>query len=194
MIELTNKYQKLIEDVKTEKEMIGTVEENIGEYPNTDPFGPSSKLHTQSHISFAKKVFFKNNPDKEEVVFKVLDSKLYLTIYNKPPPKRQFFRRSEINQIIKIQNKFKGIYVRQIDKCVDKLRAGGCILEAMLLLIGRAYDNAVKKNTFKKLKKEFHDPFNDINDELNFEDKIQFKLPNRIYNISVTNQLTSPKI
>ena len=191
MVDLTKKYEQLIEDVKNEKEMIGTVEENMGEYPNLDPFG-STKVHTQSHISYGKKVFFRNS-DTDEVVFKVLDSKLYLTIYNKPPPKRQFFRRSEINQIIKIQNKFKGVYVRQIDKCVDRLRAEGCILETMLLLIGRAYDNAVKRNTFKKLKKEFHDPFNNINDELKFEDKIQFKLPNRFYNFSFTNALNSPR-
>ena len=188
MVELTKKYEQLIEDVKNETEMIGTVEENIGEYPNMDPFAPTGNIHTQSHISNGKKVFFRNS-DTDEVVFKVLDSKLYLTIYNKPPPKKQFFRRSEINQIIKIQNKFKGVYVRQIEKCVDKLKAEGCILEAMLLLIGRAYDNALKKNTWKKFKKEFHDPFNNINDELRFEDKIQFKLPNRFYNISVINNL-----
>ena len=61
--------------------MIGTVEENMGEYPNLDPFG-STKVHTQSHISYGKKVFFRNS-DTDEVVFKVLDSKLYLTIYNR---------------------------------------------------------------------------------------------------------------
>ena len=63
----------------------------------------------------------------------------------------------------------------------------------MLLLTGKAYDNAIKKITFKKLQKEFHDPFNNINDELKFEDKIQFKLPNRFYNISDINRIESPK-
>ena len=190
--ELSKKYIQLIEDVKTEKEMIGTVEENTGDYPNKDPFGPASNMHTQSHISNAKKVFFKKT-DENQVVFKVLDNQLYLTIYNKPPPKRQFFRRSEVNQIIKIQNKFKGIYMREVQKSVDRLKAEGCILETMLLLVGKAYDNASKKKTFKKLKKEFHDPFNNINDELKFEDKIQFKLPNRYYNISDISKIDSPK-
>ena len=127
------------------------------------------------------------------VVFKVLDSKLYLTIYNKAPPIKKFFRRSEVNQIIKIQNKFKGIYLREVEKSVDRLKAENCILETMLLLIGRAYDNAKKKKTFKVLKREFHDPFNNINDELKFEDKIQFKLPNRYYNLSNINIIDSPK-
>ena len=191
-VDLNTKYQNLLEDVRNDKEMIGTVEENIGEYPNYDPFGPAMNMHTQSHISNAKKVFFKIS-DYNSVVFKVLDSKLYLTIYNKAPPIKKFFRRSEVNQIIKIQNKFKGIYLREVEKSVDRLKAENCILETMLLLIGRAYDNAVKKKTFKKLKKEFHDPFNNINDELKFEDKIQFKLPNRFYNISDINKIDSPK-
>lgn len=191
-VELSKKYQKFLEDLNIEKEIIGTVEEKVGEYPNMDPFGPSSKMHTQLHISNAKKVLFKKT-DSDKAVFKVLDSNLYLTIYNKPPPKKQFFRRSEVSQIIRIQNKFKGIYMREVEKYVDRLRAEGCALETMLLLIGRAYDNARKKITFIKLKKEFHDPFNNINDELKFEDKIQFKLPNRYYNISDINQLDSPK-
>ena len=191
-VELLKKYQNLIEDVKNDQEMIGTVEENTGEYPNLDPFGPNSNMHTQSHISNSKKVFFKKI-DTEEVVFKVLDSNLYLTIYNKPPPEKKFFRRSEVNQIIKIQNKFKGLYAREVERSVDRMRAENCILETMLLLIGKAYDNARKKITFKALKKEFHDPFNNINDELKFEDKIQFKLPNRFYNISDINQISSPK-
>ena len=196
-VELSKKYKKLIEDVKIEKEMIGTVEENIGDYPNYDPFGPSSNVHTQSHISNAKKVFFKTN-DENKVVFKVLDSNLFLTIYNKAPPEKKFFRKSELNRIIKIQNKFKGIYMREVEKCVDRLKAEECILETLLLLVGRAYDNAMKKITFKKLKKEFHDPFNNNNDELKFEDKIQFKLPNRYYNsryynTSDINKINTPK-
>ena len=116
-----------------------------------------------------------------------------MTIYNKPPPQKKFFRRSEVSQIIKIQNKFKGIYMREVERGVDRLKAEGCILEAMLLLIGRAYDNAMRKITFYNLKREFHDPFNNINDELKFEDKIQFKLPNRYYNMSNINQMDSPK-
>jgi hypothetical protein len=191
-VELNKKYQNILEDVKNEIEMVGTVEENVGEYPNLDPFGPNSKMHTQSHISNSKKVFFKKK-DEEAVVFKVLDSKLYLTIYNKAPPQKKFFRRSELNQIIKIQNKFKGIYLREVERGVDRMKAENCILETMLLLIGKAYDNARKKITFKALKKEFHDPFNNINDELKFEDKIQFKLPNRYYNISDINQIDSAR-
>jgi hypothetical protein len=192
IVDLSNKYEQLMEDVKNEKEMIGTVEEKVGEYPNTDPFGPSSNIHSQSHISNAKKVLFEKTDDNK-VVFKVLDSKLYMTIYNKTPPQKKIFKKSELSQIIKIQNNFKGLYLREVQRGVDRLKAVSCILEAMLLLLERACDNAQKKITFLKLKKEFHDPFNDINDELKFEDKIQFKLPKRFYNISSINQMDSPK-
>jgi len=190
--ELSKKFQKLNEDLKNENEMIGTVEENVGDYPNKDPFGPSSNMHSQSHISQAKKVLFQKSEDNK-VVYKVLNSKCFLTIYNKSLPKLQFFKKNEVDQIIKIQNAFKGIYQREVEKGVERLRTSDCILEAMLLLIQRAYDNAKKKMTFKKFKKEFHDPFNNINDELKFEDKIQFKLPNRYYNISDIFQMDSPK-
>ena len=60
----------------------------------------------------------------------------------------------------------------------------------MLLLTGKAYDKAMKKKVFTELKKEFHDPFNNINDELEFEDKLQFKLPNRFYNFSNIYQIS----
>ena len=152
-VNLNTNYHKLLEDVRNDKEMIGIVEKNIREYANYDPFGPPMNMNIQSHISNTKKVFFKK--DYNSVVFKVLDSKLYLTINNKAPPIKKFFRKIE-NQIIKIQNKFKGIYLREVEKSVDRLKAENCILKTMLLLIGRAYDNSVKKKTIKKLKKEFH--------------------------------------
>lgn len=192
VVDLTNRYEELMDDVKNEKEIVGTVEENKGEYPNIDPFGPSSKMHTQSHISNSKKVLFKKS-DENKVVFKVFDKKLFLSIYNKIPPQKKFFLKNEISQIIKIQNKFKGIYEREVQRGVDRLKAVNCILEVMLLLVDRAYNNAKKKIMFLKLKKEFHDPFNNINDELKFEDKIQFKLPNRYYNLAIINPKDSPK-
>ena len=181
-----------MDDVKNEKEMVGTVEENVGEYPNNDPFGPSSNLHTQSYISKTKKVLFKKS-DENELVLKILDSDLHLSIYNKAPPQKKFFRRSEISTIIKVQNRFKGIYYREVEKKVDRLKASDCVLETMLLLVGRAYDNAIRKKTLRQFKKEFLDPFNNIDDELEFEDKIQFKLPDRYYNISNIRDLNSAR-
>ena len=189
--QLRKKYEKLIEDVQKGEEIMGTVEENYGEYPNLDPFCLVSKTNSQSHISNNKKVFF-TKTDEDLAVFKLLDSNLYLTIYNKAPPQIKFFRKSEITKLIKIQKKVKGIYIRDCERSVDRLKVSDAALEIMLLLTEKAYVHAVKKITFKKLQKEFHDPFNNINDELQFEDKLQFKLPNRYYNFSNLYQVTSP--
>jgi hypothetical protein len=188
---LAQKYEEIINRMKKGIEMIGTVEENIGEYPNLDPFCLVTNTHTQSHISYTKKVFFEKTGE-DLACYKVLDSNLFFTIYNKPPPQRKYLKKNEIARLIKIQKRCKGIYIRECDRTADRLRVKGSLLEIILLLTGKAYDNAIKKITFKKLKKEFHDPFNNINDELKFEDKIQFKLPNRYYNFCNFSEVGEP--
>ena len=186
---LEERYEKILRRMKRGKEMVGTVEENIGEYPNLDPFCLVSTGHSQSYISNTKKVYFRKS-DEDSVVYKILNSNLFLTIYNRAPPQKKYFRKSEIAKFIKIQKRFKGLCVREIERSADRLRVKDSLLEIMLLLTGKAYDNAIKKKVFSELKKEFHDPFNSINDELRFEDKLQFKLPNRFYNFSNINQMT----
>ena len=187
-VELAKKYEILLHRLQRGREMVGTVEENRGDYPNLDPFCLISNAHSQSHISNSKKVFFRKT-DEDRAVYKLLDSNLFMTIYNRAPPQKKYFRKSEIAKLIKIQKQFKGVYIRDCERSVDRLKVRDALLEIMMLLTGKAYDNAVKKITFKKLKKEFHDPFNNINDELKFEDKLQFKLPNRYYNFSNLKQL-----
>ena len=183
------RYEKILRRMKRGSEMVGTVEENIGEYPNLDPFCLVTTGHSQSYISNSKKVYFRKT-DENSAVYKILNSNLFLTIYNKAPPQKKYFRKSEIAKFIKIQKRFKGLCVREIERSADRLRVKDSLLEIMLLLTGKAYDNAIKKKVFTELKKEFHDPFNNINDELRFEDKLQFKLPNRFYNFSNINQMT----
>ena len=169
--------------------MVGTVEENIGEYPNLDPFCLVSTGHSQSYISNTKKVFFRKT-DENSAVYKILNSNLFLTIYNKAPPQKKYFKKSEIARFIQIQKRFKGLCIREIERTVDRLKVRDALLEIMLLLTGKAYDKAMKKKVFTELKKEYHDPFNNINDELEFEDKLQFKLPNRFYNFSNIYQIS----
>lgn len=187
---LREKYEKLIELIKKGKEIMGTVEENYGEYPTLDPFGFITKKHNHTHLSNTKKVLFPK-PKEELAVYKLLDSNLYLTIYNKAPPEKVYLKKSELLKLIRIQKHIKGLYYRDAERAVDRLKVRDALLEIMLLLTGKAYDNAMKKIVFKKLQKEFHDPFNNINDELKFEDKLQFKLPNRFYNFPDIQQNTS---
>lgn len=88
---LAQKYEEIINRMKKGIEMIGTVEENIGEYPNLDPFCLVTNTHTQSHISHTKKVFFEKTGE-DLACYKVLDSNLFFTIYNKPPPQRKYLK------------------------------------------------------------------------------------------------------
>ena len=50
-------------------------------YPNLDPFCLVTNTHTQSHISYTKKVFFEKTGE-DLACYKVLDSNLFFTIYN----------------------------------------------------------------------------------------------------------------
>ena len=108
---LAQKYEEIINRMKKGIEMIGTVEENIGEYPNLDPFCLVTNTHTQSHISYTKKVFFEKTGE-DLACYKLLDSNLFFTIYNKPPPQRKYLKKNEIARLIKIQKRCKGIYRR----------------------------------------------------------------------------------
>ena len=139
-------------------------------------------------ISNSKRVLFQKG-DKNKVVYKVLDSNLYLTIYNKIFVPKKFLTKRDLNKITKLQNRFKGIYVREVEQTLNRLKASNCILETMLLLVERAYNHAMKKITFTNLRRTFLDPFNKIDDELKFEDKIYFKLPGGFYNIKQNDNL-----
>ena len=198
---LTSKYINLLEDVKNQKAIIGTVEEKAGEYPNTEPFAHVENTHQNPNnvnlenendkdalISNSKRVLFQKG-DKNKVVYKVLDSNLYLTIYNKIFVPKKFLTKRDLNKITKLQNRFKGIYVREVEQTLNRLKASNCILETMLLLVERAYNHAMKKITFTNLRRTFLDPFNKIDDELKFEDKIYFKLPGGFYNIKQNDNL-----
>ena len=77
---LVERYEKILRRIKRGSEMVGTVEENIGEYPNLDPFCLVSTGHSQTYISNTKKVFFRKT-DENSAVYKILNSNLFLTIY-----------------------------------------------------------------------------------------------------------------
>ena len=188
---LSQKYKELNEDIQTKKEMVGTVEENTGSYYDFDPFNPPADLVTKINFSKTKRVLFKKK-ENNAVVKKKFESNLFLRIYNKEQPKIRVFKKFEIDRIIKIQNKFKGLYDRKVKRGVDRLKAADCLLETILLLIERAYNNAIKKITLKTLMESF--PKESINEEFQFEDKLQLKLANKFYNINNFKNLDLTKI
>lgn len=97
---------------------------------------------------------------------------------------KKFMSRRQLNCIVRLQRKFKGMFVREGNQTIDRIKAFSCLLESILLLIERAYNNAKVKLYFLRMKELFFDPHNEADTELIFEDIIQFKLPTGYYNFS----------
>ena len=188
---LSQKFEKLVDDIKNGTEIVGTVEEKKDNYSTVNPFNFKINLDHHNFISKTKKVLFKK-PEKNEYVLKVLDNNLYLTIYNKTQPPKRVYNRSEVKKIIKIQKRFRGLAVRDIVHNVIRLKINYSVIETMCLLIARCYDSALKRIMFKTIKKIFHDPFS-IDNEVCFEDKLEFRLPDKYYNMTSLQKLDLPK-
>jgi len=187
---LSAKYEKLMEGLKNGTEIVGTVEENKNAFPTRNPFSFKTNLNHHNYISKTKKVLFKKQ-DKNQCVLKIIDSNLYMTIFNKTQPPKRIYTRNDIKKIIKIQKEFKGFAVREVEQKVRNLKVNYCVLEALCLLIGHSFDSAKKRIMFQRIKNKYHDSFM-INDEIYFKDKLEFKLPNRYYNILDIQQLDLP--
>ena len=183
---LSQKLEKLVDDLKNGKEILGTVEEKKKEYPTRNPFLFKTNLNHHNFISETKQVLFKKE-EKNEFVLKIIDSDLYMTIFNKTQPPKRVYNKDEIKKIVKLQKRFKGFAIREVEQKVRNLKASKCLLETFCLLVVRAYDNAKKKLMYLTLKDIFHKPFS-INDEKNFKDKLDFKLPDKYYNMAIIHQ------
>ena len=180
---LSEKYEKLKSEIKEGKEIIGTVEEKKNEFPTNTPFAPKQDSQHLNFISKNKTVFFKKM-ETNEYVLKKLDKDLCLTIFNKtqPPKKIRIYTKNDIKLITKIQKRYKGFSFREVSLNIHRIKIKNCLLEIICLLLAKACDNAYKKILFQRLIKRFHEPFN-FESEIYFEDKIQFKLPDRYYNM-----------
>ena len=188
---LSQKYEKLMTDVKKGEEIYGTVEEKPDYFPTINPFIRKLNLTTQ-HLNFVskdKKVLFRKDP-KDEFILKKINEDLYLTIFNKtqPPKKIKIYTRKDIKLITQIQKRFKGFSKREVDQVIHRMRIRQCNLESLCLMIEQALDNAYKKLLFQRLVKIYHTPFH-FENELHFKDKIEFKLPDKFYNMTKIQKL-----
>ena len=186
---LSQKYVRLMNDLKKGTEIEGTVEEKKDEFPTRNPFSFKVNLNHHNFISKTKKVLFKKE-EKNSYVLKIIDNNLFMTIFNKTQPPKKVYTKNEIKKIIKLQRRFKGFAVREVEQKVRNLKVSNCILETLCLIIGRSYDSALKRKMFTQLKGIYHDLFN-INDEVYFKDKIEFKLPDKYYNLLDIQQINT---
>jgi hypothetical protein len=184
---LSQKYERLMNDLKNGKEIVGTVEEKKDKYPTTNPFNHKINLNHHNFISKTKSVLFKKQ-DQNAYMLKIIDKDLYMTIYNKTQPPKKVYNKSDIKKIIKIQKRFKGFAVREVEQKVRNLKVKYCLVETFCLLTMRAFDNAKKRLMYKMIKAVFYDPFN-INDEVYLKDKLEFKLPDKYYNMTSLQEI-----
>lgn len=191
---LSQKYERLMTEVKNGEEIYGTVEEKPDYFPTINPFIRKLNLTTQ-HLNFVskdKKVLFKKDP-KDEFVLKKINEDLYLTIFNKTQPakKLKIYTRKDIKLITQIQKRYKGFSKREVDQSIHRMRIRQCILESMCLMIEQFLDRAYKKLLFQRLVRRYHTPFH-FENEVYFKDKIEFKLPDKYYNMVNIQQLDIP--
>ncbi len=192
---LSQKYERLMTEVKNGEEIYGTVEEKPDYFPTINPFIRKLNLTTQ-HLNFVskdKKVLFKKDP-KDEFVLKKINEDLYLTIFNKTQPakKLKIYTRKDIKIITQIQKRYKGFSKREVDQSIHRMRIRQCILESMCLMIEQFLDRAYKKLLFQRLVRRYHTPFH-FENEVYFKDKIEFKLPDKYYNMVNIQQLDIPE-
>ena len=192
---LSQKYERLMTEVKNGEEIYGTVEEKPDYFPTINPFIRKLNLTTQ-HLNFVskdKKVLFKKDP-KDEFVLKKINEDLYLTIFNKTQPakKLKIYTRKDIKLITQIQKRYKGFSKREVDQSIHRMRIRQCILESMCLMIQQFLDRAYKKLLFQRLVRRYHTPFH-FENEVYFKDKIEFKLPDKYYNMVNIQQLDIPE-
>ena len=184
---LSQKYIKLVEDLKDGKEIIGTVEEKKNDFPTRNPFSFKTNLNHHNFISKTKTVLFKKQEQNVHVL-KILDKSLYMTIYNKTQPPKREYNKNELLKIIKLQKRFKGFAVREVEQKVRNLKVNKCLLEVLCIIACRAFDNAKKRIMYQMIKNVYYHPFK-INDEIYFKDKLDFKLPDKYYNMETIQKI-----
>lgn len=185
---LSQKYEKLLDDLKNGTEIVGTVEEKRDGYSTPNPFSFKINFNHHNYISNTKKVLFKKKEKKNVHVLKVLDNDLYLTIYNKTQPPRKVYNKEDVKKIIKIQRRFRGYDIRDITLNVIRLKINYCVIETFCLLVARSYDSALRRKMYYMLKEVYHYPFS-IEKELYFEDKLELKLPDKYYDMTKVQKI-----
>ena len=138
-------------------------------------------------IEKAKKSHFYHN--KKGIYMK----KLFFNDY-KNKKKKKRIKKLDLKKVIEIQKIFKGFIVRNINSNIDRLKLRQCLIELFCLLL---YGNCIKariRYNFFLLKKYYITAKLYAGEELNFMDRIKFKLPICFYSGTKINDLRSPRI
>lgn len=126
---------------------------------------------------------------KQAVILKKLEYNNEF-IFQKP----RKLKRSDIKKLVNIQKVFKGFKTRSIESQIDRLRLRQCLLELFCLLVVGNYLRALKRKAFSIFAENFKDVVMEVNEEISFGDKINFRLPNVYYSGHLKNGLCDKEI
>ena len=114
--------------------------------------------------------------------------------FNENFPKKVKKKKIDVNKVIEIQKIFKGHMVRNVMLISNRLRLRQCLIELFCLLLYGYWYKAKLRYYINFLEKEYKIDKLIYIDELNFEDKIYFKLPKCFYSGTKINNLKSNKL
>ena len=99
----------------------------------------------------------------------------------KPKPKPKVYN---LDMVIKIQKNFRGYLAKGVTQVVNRIKIKVCSVEVFCLLLCIVLRHARRRIIYLTLKTYYHTPFTEINNEVNFTDKITMKLSDKYYNFN----------
>ena len=109
-------------------------------------------------------------------------------------PEKNQKKKIDVNKVIEIQKVFKGYITRNIDSVSNRLRLRQCLIELFCLLIYGYWYKSKLRHSITLLERCYQIDKLIVINELNFEDKIAFKLPKCFYCGTKINNLKSDKL
>ena len=109
----------------------------------------------------------------------------YVKSMNKPKPKpKPKPKVYNLDMVIKIQKNFRSYLAKGVIQVVNRIKIKVCSVEVFCLLLCIVLRHARRRIIYLTLKTYYHTPFTEINNEVNFTDKIMMKLSDKYYNFN----------
>ena len=79
---------------------------------------------------------------------------------------------------------YKGFQARVVNQIINRKRVNLCVTECFCLLLYETTKHAVVRIAFELIKLFYHEPFCNIEEEVDFSDKLYMKLSDKYYNLN----------
>ena len=99
----------------------------------------------------------------------------------KPKPRPKYYDQRKVNYI---QKMYKAFQARVVNQILNRKKVNLCVTELFCLLLSENYNHAVVRIAFALIKLYYHEPFCNIDDEVDFSDKLYMKLSDKYYNFN----------